>query len=201
MSGEVHEAIYGEVEQVRVTMITPSLPERGDLLHEARLSVGTQTEPVRHLSMVDVAGVGPAAIRNKLLDLVETPFVGFLDDDDILDPEHVEVLMALLENGRSLADMAWSRCRTYFAPGVPVVHVLQPMRLDYDAMFRAGRNWIPVTVLARTESVRQAGCFDPADRYEDFELWRRMHAAGMRFAHHPYVTWTYRFLGENRTHT
>lgn len=186
----------------RVTILTPTIEGREELLVEAALSVRSQTEEAAHLIYLDTEHRGPAWCRNQLLERVQSEWVGFLDDDDLLDPEHVEALMALLDNGGPHADLAWSRCRTEFAPGVPPVHILQPIRgtSDLVGMFRRGRNWIPVTVLARTESIRAAGGFDPADRYEDYELWQRMHLLGQRFVHLPRATWTYRFLGANRTH-
>lgn len=183
----------------RVTIITPTIEGREALLDEAVASVAAQTEPVQHIVWIDAERVGPAAARNHLLGLVSTEFVGFLDDDDLLDPSHVEQLMTLLATGASLADLAWSRCRTVFADGVPVIRVGQPMRPDYRLLCRQGRNYIPVTVIARTASIRAAGGFDARDRYEDYALWCRMLAAGMRFAHLPAETWTYRFLGNNRT--
>jgi hypothetical protein len=195
----VEPRCYGDVEKARVTLITPTRPGREAQLAECRASVEAQTEPVAHLSLLDAALAGPAATRNKLLNLVQTPYVGFLDDDDLLDPEHVESLMALMVNGAG-PDLAWSRCRLFFAPGVDPIRILQPLRIDYGLMCRSGRNYIPVTVIAKTDAIRSAGCFDEADRYEDYALWCRMFAAGARFAHLPRITWTYRFLGENRTH-
>lgn len=186
----------------RVTILTPTIEGREHLLAEAAVSVQAQSEECAHLIYLDTKREGPAVCRSRMLALVQSEFVGFLDDDDLLDETHVEALMALLANGGPHADLAWPRCRTLFAEGQPVVRIFQPIRGagDIAGMLRGGRNWIPVTVLARTEAVRQAGGFHSADRYEDFELWRRMHQAGMRFEHLPRVTWTYRFLGENRTH-
>jgi glycosyltransferase involved in cell wall biosynthesis len=184
----------------RVTIITPSIEGREELLVEATESVLAQSEEVAHLIWLDTEREGPAVCRNRLLERVQTEWVGFLDDDDLLDSQHVAALMALLDNGSVKPDLAWSRCRTWSAPGVEAARILQTMRPDYRALLRDGsRNFIPVTVIARTEAIREAGCFDPSDRYEDYELWRRMLRAGMTFAYHPFATWTYRFLGENRT--
>lgn len=183
----------------RVTILTPTIEGREELLTEACLSVIAQTEEVAHLVLLDTERIGPAAARNLLLDRVQSEWVGFLDDDDLLDATHVEALMALLDG--SECDLAWPRCRTVFADGVPIIRIAQGLRPDYAQLVRPGaRNFIPVTVIARTESIRAAGGFDPADRYEDYELWCRMLRLGQRFVHHPHATWTYRFLGENRTH-
>lgn len=180
----------------RVTILTPTIPGREALLAEAAASVAAQTTRCYHLSLLDANGDGPAWTRNRLLGLVQTEYVGFLDDDDLLLPRHVEALMPFLD----WADLAWSHCRTVFGEGVAPIQVFQPLRPDYTQIIGGGRNFIPVTVLARTESIRSAGGFDPADRFEDYELWRRMLNASMRFAHLPETTWVYRFLGANRTY-
>lgn len=183
----------------RVTIITPSIEGREELLVEATATVISQTEEVAHLVWLDAAREGPAVCRQRLLDRVQTEWVGFLDDDDLLDPHHVEVLMALLDSP-ARPDLAWSRCRTWNAEGVEAARIMQTMRPDYRALQRDGsRNFIPVTVVARTDSIRAAGGFRAADRYEDYELWRRMLGLGQKFVYHPFATWTYRFLGENRT--
>lgn len=184
----------------RVTIITTSIEGREELLAEAAETVQAQSEDCAHLIYLDSERHGPAFGRNLLLDRVQTEYVGFLDDDDLLDATHVEALMGLLANGEVKPDLAWSRCRTWAAPGQTAPRVMQTMRPDYRALMRDGsRNFIPVTVIARTDSVRRAGSFRPEDRYEDYELWRRMLNDGMLFAYHPFVTWTYRFLGQNRT--
>lgn len=185
----------------RVSILTPSIEGREELLAEACASVIEQTEEVAHLVWLDVDKQGPAYCRNQLLDRVQSEWVGFLDDDDLLDPHHVAALMALLSNGGGQPDLAWSRCRVTAAPHIQPPRIAQPMRPDYRGLMQPGaRNFIPVTVIARTESIRRAGGFDPADRYEDWALWVRMLRQGQRFAHLPLTTWTYRFLGENRTH-
>lgn len=191
----------GTTRPIRVSIITPTVPGREALLVEAVESVRAQTEEVAHHVILDSEREGPAASRNRVLDLVTTEWVGFLDDDDLLDATHVASLMAMLANGEGPPDLAWSRCRVWAAEGVWAPRIPQGVRPDYNALLRGGRNMIPVTVIARTESVLAAGGFDPGDRYEDYELWRRMLAAGQRFAYLPVETWTYRFFGESRTVT
>jgi glycosyltransferase involved in cell wall biosynthesis len=178
-----------------VTVITPSLPGRIKLLGECMDSVAAQTWPCVHLIRADVEREGPATIRNQLLDEAQTELVAFLDDDDLLDADHVETLALALD--RSGADLAWSFHRTAGegAPRTPRPrNHAQVMSLLYG-----GRNCIPVTVVARRDAVLDAGGFDPRDRYEDYALWMRMLALGSAFELVRRETWTYRFLGGNRT--
>lgn len=178
-----------------VSVITPSLPGRVALLEECKASVAAQTVPVVHLIRVDVDRVGPSVIRSELLDLAQTDLVAFVDDDDLIDPDHVETLTAAIENAG--ADLAWSYHRT---EGLGAPKTPRPRsNAAVLEQLRTGRNCIPVTVLARRQAIEDAGGFQPSDRYEDYALWLRMLALGHTFTLVKRETWTYRFLGGNRT--
>lgn len=178
-----------------VSVITPSLPGRARELAECMESVAAQTVPVVHLVRADVDRVGPAVIRSELLDEATTSLVAFVDDDDLIDPDHIETLSDALE--AEGAALAWSWCRT---TGLGAPNVPRPRNVHAAiAMLRGGRNVIPVTVVARRDLILEAGGFQPSDRYEDYALWLRMLSLGARLAYVKRETWTYRFLGENRT--
>lgn len=178
-----------------VTVITPTLPGRAHLLEQCQASVAASTVPVVHLIRADVDRVGPAVIRSELLDETRTELVAFLDDDDLIDPDHLEALTAALD--AEGADLAWSWHRTE-GKGAPLTP--RPRNLvGALSLLHGGRNCIPVTVLARVEAIEAAGGFQPSDRYEDYALWLRMLELGHRFAYVRRETWTYRFLGGNRT--
>lgn len=187
-----------EIGPCSVTVITPTIAERTDVLMEAVDSVQAQTAPpFAHFIGLDADGAGPAAMRTAMLGEVRTPLVAFLDDDDLLDPDHLEILVDALE--RANADLAWSFHRT---EGSTAAVTPRP-RSDRAAvkLLRGGRNCIPVTVVARAGVIARAGGFLATDRYEDYSLWLRMLDAGATFTCVREETWTYRFLGENRTWT
>lgn len=178
-----------------VTVITPSVPGRTRELADCMQSVAAQTTPVVHLIRADVDRVGPAVIRTELLDDAETELVAFCDDDDLLDPDHVETLAAALKD--SGFELAWSWHRT---AGIGAPRTPRPRSMgEARRILAAGRNVIPVTVVARRSAILEAGAFQPMDRFEDYALWLRMLDAGHRFAYVKRETWTYRFLGDNRT--
>lgn len=175
-----------------ITVITPSLPERAVLLAEAIASAQAQTLPAHdHFVMFDSNRAGPALVRNRMLEDVETDLVAFLDDDDILYPDH----LALLEFALNGADLAFSWHDD--GPDTPRV---QEWGAEAIGWMTSRRNIIPVTVLARTEAIRRAGGFYPQDRYEDYELWMRMLGQGCRFVCAPVVTWRYRITQNGRTY-
>lgn len=174
-----------------ITVLTPTIEGREAQLAEACASVQAQTmQASDHRVWCDGNRDGPARVRNWLLAETETEYVAFLDDDDILYPDHLSVLAKHIPG----ADLAFSWHDA--GPGVP--------RYDsWDASaywtMRQGRNVIPVTVLAKTQSIREAGCFNASDRYEDYQLWLRMLDLGMRFVCAPVVTWQYRISDDGRT--
>lgn len=180
-----------------VTVCIPSIPPRTALLDRARRSVERQTRPAdRVVIEIDDMKTGAAATRQRALDRVRTPFVAFLDDDDELFPRHLELLIET--QVRTGADLVypWFEVEGGTDPfsdryGVP---------FDADAL-RLGQ-FIPITVLARTESVRDAGGFQemPAEwggTNEDYRLWLSMLDHGATFAHLPRITWTWHHWGGN----
>lgn len=176
-----------------ITVITPSLPSRGAMLADAMRSVAHQTlRPAVHMIAVDYAGFGPAAVRNDLLEGVLTPWVAFLDDDDILDPDHLEVLATTVD--LNTVDVVISHCR-FNGDTIPDKYCNRPY--DRDALREHGI--FPITVLARRKAILAAGGFG-GERYEDWSMFNRMADNGCRFHVIPRVTWTYRLGHGNRTH-
>lgn len=168
---------------MEVTVITPSLPERGRMLERARQSVEDQFEqPAAHLIGVDYASVGPAKLRNRLASIAETEWLGFLDDDDRLNPEHFQTLLANAGN----ADVVYPDCH-FDGPPLPEVHLPRP----YDREYLKIRGFFPITVIVRTEVFQFAGGFPEDARYEDWELWNRIADDDGRFVYVPEKTWTY----------
>lgn len=175
---------------IDVTVITPSLPSREHMLKEAVDSVACQTLKANdHLIGVDWLNAGPAAVRNTLLEATTTEWVGFLDDDDILDRHHLDTLASAADR----ADVIGSYCR-FSGDSIPAQFCNRPY--DRKALRRHGI--FPITVLARRQAVLAAGGFGQ-ERYEDWALWNRMADQGCRFEIIPIVTWTYRLGHGNRT--
>jgi hypothetical protein len=178
-----------------VTVITPTVTGRDALLAGARASVAAQTldPPPVHLVAVDHLHRGPGAVRNRLVRRATTEFVAFLDDDDLLDADHLATLVARARE--SGADVVASWWRWGDPPGpFPAPHL---ERFDADRL--RSDNYIPVTVVARRAAVLAAGGFDRHDRYEDWALWLRMLDRGCRFEIVPRETWTYRLRPSGRT--
>lgn len=191
-----------------VTVLTASLPDREHMLTQAAASVRTQTMACEHLVGVDVDRDGPGVMRNRLLGRATTEYVGFLDDDDILYPNHVEVCLNVLAASGACVAYPWFRFRNP-AGRWPLGEFLTMRKPDgtrvhaYRQPFNPGalehNNFVPVTVVARTACLRAVGGFPepgapdwPHDTGEEWGLWRRLVAAGHTMVHIPEVTWEYR---------
>jgi glycosyltransferase involved in cell wall biosynthesis len=167
-----------------IAVITPTVPERICELMDAMDSVSAQTIPVaEHLIGVDYQRNGPAAVRNRLMNATLAEWVAFLDDDDLLDPDHLEIL---LDHSRD-ADVVIPYCRFEGTP-LPAKFCNQ----KFNRAKLADHGIFPITVLARRSAILEVGGFWTTDRYEDHALWNRMADRGARFVVVPKQTWTYR---------
>lgn len=163
-----------------------TIPGRESMLARALESARSQTIPVRIEVELDTDGAGPSVTRNRAVDRADTEWVTFLDDDDLLYPDHVESLLnAAVSAG---TDAAYS---------------------GYDLMVLAGRRFrvtnkhvndyarpMPVAFLVRRMAFLAAGGFGE-EKPEEHHLQEALRAAGVVFAFHPGRTWQYRVHGKN----
>jgi glycosyltransferase involved in cell wall biosynthesis len=181
-----------------ITVVIPAIGSRVEsgLYERAVRSVQHQTLPAAAIvTQLDVNGEGAAATRNRALAKVDTEWVAFLDDDDELLPDHLKLC------GRAArltgADVVYPGYET--AGGEDPVNCFA---IPFDGVLLQQRNFIPVTVLARTEAVLAAGGFQPhpdehGDPCEDWGLWLAMHEQGATFYHLPRKTWRWNLTGNS----
>jgi glycosyltransferase involved in cell wall biosynthesis len=168
-----------------VAVLTPTVPSRNWLLKEAVASVEAQTIQVRHLIGDDIDREGPARVRNRLADSSDAAWLLPLDDDDLLDTDCVELLLAASAN----ADIIYPWCRVEdHAEGL---EPWSPNRL-YRPEPLLNYNFIPVTALIRHELWDAVDGMPIVPHAEDFRMWRQMIAAGARVVCVPEQLWTYR---------
>lgn len=187
-----------------ITVVIPTIPGREQLLGRAVTSVEAQTRPPDDLVVeVDTERTGAAATRNRALGNVLTDWVAFLDDDDTLYPQHLQRLEQRADD--TGADLVYPWFDGANATGVlstvrggcPVA----PFGVDFGDEQRhhllTTANFIPITVLVRTELIRDAGGFSPPpwaspdNPCEDWGCWVKLLERGAQFAHLPEVTWTW----------
>lgn len=175
-----------------VTVVVPHIPVRERLLKRALSSVIHQTQlPMDVIVVTDVNHEGAAVTRNRGLAMVETEYVAFLDDDDWLYSDHLEE--CLWHAFEYDADVVY--------PWFDVINGTDPLGMfgrPFDAAHLEKSNYIPVTVLAKTATLRDVGGFAPHPDSlvhgvpcEDWQCWLAVHRAGGTIVHAPQRTWAW----------
>ena len=183
-----------------VTAVIPSIPPRvGDgKLSRALASVLGQTLPVDAVSVsIDHDRLGAAVNRTRALEAVNTEWTALLDDDDEWLPEHVRALLEHAEATGGGLVYPW-----FTIPEAPwgdpwPEREGQPFNRD---LLRT-MNYIPITVLVRTELLLDAGGFTPKgppdNPCDDWGTWERLLDAGAKFSHLNRRTWRWHWNGAN----
>lgn len=175
---------------MRVSVLTATLPHRVDMLRDAIASVLRQTHnPVEHLIGVDASRRGAGDVLNRQLARATGDWVMVLDDDDLLDPMHIDIALAASD-------------------GVDVVYTMPRVEGgafgNYEVPFNpqllaAGFNCVSHTALMRTDLVRKVDGWRDVRAF-DLDLFCRLEQIGAEFHQVPEVTWTYRLHGSNWSH-
>lgn len=206
---------------ITVAVCIPTIPARRDQFERAVASAQRQTLPVDVRAAISVtlddAGDGAAPTRNQTWRNADADWIAFLDDDDELRPNHVQLCLArALETG---ADLVYPWFNIHDAGGnditfndplrVPVDgHYVSPYGVEFNDELRneimTRNNFIPVTVLVRRALLDEVGGFPVPGTpewgescCEDWGLWRRLLDAGARFTHLPRRTWIWNWHGAN----
>jgi len=151
-----------------------------------------------------LARVGRCVAGNTGLALARGAFCGFLDDDDQLLPQHLDVLAGRLAAADAAVPAVYALAETretVIESHAPLVYHEKPGRV----IFGAGVPFWPTmlqynllaiqSVLFRRDLFVRFGGFNPElDHFEDWDLWLRYAQAGM-FVSVPEVTSFYRLSG------
>lgn len=170
-----------------VTVLTAALPERADMLAEAIASVRAQTySDVEHLYAIDEDRQGAAPVLNRLLEEARGDRVMVLDDDDLLDPGHLDTVLGHTDG----CDVVYTLPRV---EGGSFTQYHEP----FDARkLAAGHNCVSHNALMPTALVRQVGGWRNVQWF-DLDLFCRLEQAGAEFRQIREETWTYRLHGSN----
>jgi hypothetical protein len=149
---------------VDVTVVIPVGPGHERLADRAAASVAGQTHPTACVRVSDSAGRGPGWARNEGLRQVETPFVVFLDADDVIAPSFVARTLAHVQPNRYVYTDWWEGTRYTRAP---------------DCAWMGG-TWHVVTALVPTAAARQVSGFDEdLPGGEDTDFYLKLQFAGV----------------------
>jgi glycosyltransferase involved in cell wall biosynthesis len=198
-----------------VTVVIPTIPPRKALLNRAaesvsaastRLKEAQLSAPVELITVGDERREGAARTRHRGLMEVDTEWVAFLDDDDVMLSDHfVRLYGAALTNPRC-PDYLWSRFVIKYPNGSELAGPAFLGEKAFSQWDDADPCQTTITTMVRTELARDAGGFlqfeegeqiDGQRRGEDFEFTTRCRVAGGEFLHVPFVTWEWWHWGGN----
>ncbi len=148
---------------------------------------------IRYIKLDQNSGVATA--RNAGISAAESPYVAFLDGDDVYEPEYLETNLGILLADASL-DVVWGNLRI-FGP-VPEAGKLQMDLLpsvgevNFSSLISLRCN-VFASAIVRREMLMRVGMFDVRQRRcEDFDLWLRIAKAGGKFRYHTKVVAAWR---------
>lgn len=196
-----------------VAIVIPTHPGREEMLERALASAKAQTWPADQIVVnTDKTRQGATWARNFALERLTTEWVAWLDSDDVLLPNHLQVCMRWA--GKTGADLVY--------PGMIAVGGRDPLACPINGVLvnpyqvpfgpeqahhlRTVGNFIPITWVGRTDLIRKVGGFpapvaDPSKGSgrieEDYGLLLKLLDAGAKFVHAPLKTWRYFFHDQN----
>lgn len=172
---------------MEITVLTASVANRKSMLIDCIESVEQQDlRPVAHKIVVDSKRYGNWWSYNQLLNSAETDWVCFVDDDDVLYPDHLSKLAEYSDD----YDVIFSNC-DHNDP-LNIISYAEPFseqRLQEESI-------VPMTALVRRSSLLKAGGFDTIQSC-DYWMWRKILHQGGRFKKIEDTTWKYRFHETN----
>ncbi|ANI59148.1 glycosyltransferase family 2 protein [Pseudomonas sp. GR 6-02] len=212
-----------------VTVVTRTYKNRGEFLRQSMMSVCNQTYPNIELIVVEDGGstmssvvsdfefpegmsvsyysldkVGRSVTGNYGLEKAAGKYCMFLDDDDLLFADHVEVLVgALAKNADAVAAYSLALEVGTVASGVEgqyfeVSHAVPPiLKQEYDYEVLLDHNYIAIqSLLFQKNLFLQRGGFQTdMSSLEDWNLWLR-YGYGNKFVYVPKTTSLFRTPGD-----
>jgi hypothetical protein len=184
---------------IPVTVITPTIPTRGELLGRAIESVMAQTvKPVAHVVLPDIYRRGAASMLDQCLRTAQSEWVAVLADDDEFLPHHLETLWNLLDE--TGADVAYSHFKYSHLQDAAHLERFRGQPFDYENPRQMTGVYMGRRQLLLDIGGHQSLSFD-ADSYERDEQGNRIgedYYLAKRLAHEKIpvavtgeVTWIY----------
>lgn len=182
-----------------VSVITPTIPPRRQLLTRAVDSIMAQTRPVDEIIIrSDLDRAGAAATRQLALDAVTTDWVVPLDDDDTFRDRGIEYLLGYAET--TGADMVYGHYEVIGGTDPRPENFGKPFDPDNPVQ-------TTIVVLSRTSLAKECGYVNPDDAPlnspdrlyagEDWFFIQQALRLGANIQHVPYKVFNWYHHGRN----
>lgn len=192
-------------DEVYLRCALASLAAQGyDQLEVVLVWFGEHRPEVGGFEILDLRVVAGERSRSRNLNLglanAKGDYVAFLDQDDVLYPDHFALLLAEIQ-GRSEIDIVYSGCRLVSCTRREGrVEVAGEISIKNE-VYRAGRlivgNFIPNHALLYRANVFRGRRYDEElGAYEDWEMLARLELEGFHFWHLDAVTCEYRLVSD-----
>ena len=143
------------------------------VVNDGGVDVGDQIEPFRsqleHLEHIHLEkNGGRSAAANLGLEIATGEYLAFLDDDDLLRPQHIEQLLGALEKNPSV-EVAYASVQCIDATGALKRETFEQ---DYDPVTLLAGNYIPFHAILFHRSLVEKGVRldEQLDLYEDWDF-------------------------------
>ena len=126
---------------------------------------------------------GPSSARNTGIQAARGKYIAFLDSDDIWLPKHLANQMAMLASDPSLGLVYANgvQIRDDRPVGVSFDRTPQSLPVNFDSLLREQSTVNTSSAVVSRQALVEAGMFDEQfRRCEDYDLWLRLAAAGVR---------------------
>ena len=166
---------------------------------------GTEKIDLKGFEHLDIQYIDGTGQRSRNLNLgishAQGEYIAFLDQDDIIYPSHLEILIAQL-HGNNAYDIAYTGCKVLHCEmrdGKPYILSEEGV---YNHSYQQGRliigNYIPIHSLLFRNTVFRSHKFDETlSAYEDWEMLARLEMAGCQFLHIDSITCEYHLFGRS----
>ena len=164
-----------------ITVITPVAPYHTDVVQEAQASIEASSIQANWMPIYDDNGNGPGWARNQGVIQSTTPYIFFLDADDILQPDALlHAIEAHVINHYTYGDWIHDQKGVQVAPDC----------YEWDTKSHV------VSTLMHRDVFRAIGGFNESIDFEDSEFYLRAISKGVCGVHSPHPFIAYRQQGK-----
>lgn len=140
--------------------------------------------------------LGRSGAANQGLSAANGEFIGFLDDDDLLESIHIEELLGFA--GHHAAKVVYSATQVIRVDADGNSHDITVYSVPFNSNQLLYENFIPIhSLLFQRELIADGTCFDTHfDFFEDWDFWLQL-SQKTDFFHYPTITAIYRLHGND----